>query len=113
MTRNVLQVLTVDELTQHENHCKIDLKCRVCMVKFSKASNLKTHVKKFHEDAKIRIFKCDDCAKTFNSHYNLQRHHLTVHQKLKSYKCETCGKNFGEKQALNNHNISVHEDLKK
>ena len=90
----------VDELKKHQKYCKINLQCKYCKKKFNCARSLKGHIKIFHEEDKMKIFKCDDCDKTFNSHHNLCRHHLTVHQKIKSHKCETCGMHFGTKHEV-------------
>ena len=104
---------TVDELNKHKDDCKIILQCKYCMKQFGYPDNLNHHIKKFQEGTRLKSFKCDDCSKTFNLQSNLQRHNVTVHQKIKSHKCDTCERHFGTKQELKRHNASVHDDLQK
>ncbi|KAH1009013.1 hypothetical protein HUJ04_001442 [Dendroctonus ponderosae] len=62
--------------------------CSVCQKKFSKHSNLRCHVKKFHPDllnevAPNKVFKCsavcNKCNKTFTMKSNLKQHVLKFH----------------------------------
>ena len=55
-------------------------------------------------------YKCESCGKSFGQKDNLERHVMTVHEKIKAYQCEYCDKNFGEKQNLKSHLKSVHEN---
>ena len=57
-------------------------------------------------------FKCyySDCARSYNSKYNLKRHINTNHLCLKSYPCDECGRVFASKKNVINHKAS-HNDM--
>ena len=40
---------------------------------------------------KGKLFKCNDCGKVFNAHYNLTRH-MPVHTGARPFVCKVCGK---------------------
>ena len=87
---------------------------------------------------KAKIFKCNDCGKVFNAHYNLTRHmpvhtgarpfickvcgkgfrqastlcrHKIIHTQEKPHRCQTCGKSFNRSSTLNTH-VRIHSGLK-
>lgn len=57
-----------------------------------------------------KLFKCPECDKTFNAHYNLSRH-MPVHTGVRSFICKTCGKGFRQASTLCRHKI-IHTDQK-
>lgn len=85
-----------------------------------------------------KLFVCPDCGKTFNAHYNLNRHmpvhtgarpfvckvcdkgfrqastlcrHKIIHTSEKPHKCKTCGKAFNRSSTLNTHML-IHRGFK-
>jgi len=56
-----------------------------------------------------RRFVCERCDFGFYTNADLQKHIVSVHQKLKPYGCHVCGKRFGEKSNATKHYRSVHE----
>ena len=59
---------------------KMSRKCDQCNKEFSKPSNLRAHIKHYHE--KIRPFKCLTCEKGFIDKRNLNAHHQKQHPEL-------------------------------
>lgn len=87
---------------------------------------------------KQKCFVCPECGKTFNAHYNLNRHmpvhtgarpfvckvcdkgfrqastlcrHKIIHTSEKPHKCKTCGKAFNRSSTLNTHML-IHRGYK-
>lgn len=59
----------------------------------------------------MRTYECSDCGKSFGKKSGLDRHTLTVHQKIKAFKCDVdgcCGA-FGEKSQLTKH-MRIHNE---
>jgi hypothetical protein len=57
-----------------------------------------------------KIFKCNDCGKTFNAHYNLTRH-MPIHTGVRPFICKVCGKGFRQASTLCRHKI-IHTEEK-
>ena len=55
---------------------------------------------------------CSKCGKIFSSSGVLNRHILTVHEKVRHFKCELCESSFYDKKAFRVHKESVHEGKK-
>ena len=90
---------------------------------FSQNSNLKSHIKKYHEASdtlkkqsetfhKSLKYKCGVCEKNLDSKSALNYHIEVVHEGLKKYKCDKCGKSFGLSGHLKDHIEAVHEGKK-
>ncbi|ESO12382.1 hypothetical protein HELRODRAFT_63207 [Helobdella robusta] len=103
---------------------------------FSKNVKIENHILK--NNSVPKIFKCPECGKTFNAHYNLNRHmpvhtgarpfickvcdkgfrqastlcrHKIIHTSDKPHKCKTCGKAFNRSSTLNTHML-IHRGYK-
>lgn len=57
-----------------------------------------------------KIFKCNDCGKCFNAHYNLTRH-MPIHTGVRPFICKVCGKGFRQASTLCRHKI-IHTEEK-
>lgn len=59
----------------------------------------------------MRTYECSECGKSFGKKSGLDRHTLTVHQKVRGYKCDVdgCYGAFGEKSQLTKH-MKTHSD---
>lgn len=59
----------------------------------------------------MRTYECNECGKSFGKKSGLDRHTLTVHQKIRGFKCEVggCFGAFGEKSQLTKH-MKTHSD---
>ncbi|KAB0804500.1 hypothetical protein PPYR_01470 [Photinus pyralis] len=102
--------------------------CEICKVTFSKQSNLRAHVKKFHPDqltklAPYKTYKsaavCNGCEKSFVKYSNLVQHVKRFHPdreaeltKAKKYthECDKCKKHFSHLKNLNSHNKGHHSE---
>jgi len=105
----------------------LDCPIEGCNRSFCKESALQNHIKRHN-----RLFKCDQCDKTFTEQAKLKRHHLvhtgerrfecpfencgrrfslafnlTTHMRIhtgdKPFKCDTCGKSFAQSANLKQH----------
>lgn len=57
-----------------------------------------------------KIFKCQECGKCFNAHYNLTRH-MPIHTGVRPFVCKICGKGFRQASTLCRHKI-IHTEEK-
>lgn len=55
-------------------------------------------------NAKQKLFRCNECGKVFNAHYNLTRH-MPVHTGARPFVCKVCGKGFRQASTLCRHKI--------
>ena len=84
--------------------------CYQCGKSFSKASDLKRHVKAVHDG--IKDHTCDLCGRSFAKKDQLNNHVKAVHEKIKDHKCKHCDKSFSEAGTLRNHVKGVHDRIK-
>ena len=108
-TLDELEQVQADEIVSHfkigGNHK--DHKCVSCGKSFTRATNLRTHIKNIHKGHKD--YKCDSCGKSFSQSENLKRHIKILHEGQKNYKCDSCGKSFTQSGDLNIHIKTIHE----
>lgn len=57
-----------------------------------------------------KVFKCNECGKCFNAHYNLTRH-MPIHTGVRPFVCKVCGKGFRQASTLCRHKI-IHTEEK-
>lgn len=55
------------------------------------------------EEEKMKIFKCEDCSKSFNRYTSLVFHTKVVHEKQGYLKCHVCEEEFATRQDYKNH----------
>ena len=69
---------------------------------------------KMDKKKKAKLFKCDDCGKTFPRNLDVKIHIDGVHLKLKNFHCHVvgCSKSFAVKSSLQRHIKIVHEKMK-
>ncbi|XP_015916763.1 zinc finger protein ztf-16 [Parasteatoda tepidariorum] len=58
-----------------------------------------------HEDSHVDIgaVSCDACGMTFRTYANMRRHHLYVHQGIRTFECQYCSKRFLRKEQFVEH----------
>ena len=72
--------------------------------------SLNRHTKTYHE----KVFKCEDCDKTFLEEDNLKKHILVIHLGHKDiHWCEACGLSFSQTSNLTRHIETVHDGIRK
>lgn len=73
--------------TNQEQEIVVDNSCRESGVStISSTSGLESN-----SNVKGKLFKCNECGKEFNAHYNLTRH-MPVHTGARPFVCKVCGK---------------------
>ncbi|KAJ8388890.1 hypothetical protein AAFF_G00126460 [Aldrovandia affinis] len=116
-----------DDLLVSEDGGRRTLCCAICGRKFSNSRGFFTHQLKHRNQAlkqepgaevgvpKQRLFKCEDCGKSYSSIglcLNHQRSHKQAsksvfhqlaHLKKKSFQCPTCGRSYSRASALDAH----------
>ena len=101
--------LTTHIQTVHEGQYKN--KCELCGKVFSLLRNLTMHIKAVHEN--VKIHQCDVCDKTFTTIDYLKFHITNVHEeKVRRFKCEFCAYASKTKIGLERHIMSIHEKVK-
>ena len=88
--------------------------CNECGKAFEWLSELKIHIKRFHEESKE---KCDTCGRIFKFKHDLLQHKRRVHEGIPKYAeakhiCKKCGKAFKRLYVLKNHVKRYHEVIK-
>ena len=53
--------------------------------------------------------QCSICGVAFSEKYELKRHILRVHEKVKDFQCESCHKGFYGAHHLKRHVMRIHE----
>lgn len=82
-------------------------KCPECSGQFAFQDGLSRHISMVHREA--RPFKCPEpnCDKAFKQKAHAEKHHSSVHQKLKPCVC-FCGAAFRENYNMKQHQRAVH-----
>ena len=61
----------------------------------------------------IKVYCCpyQDCEKNYQGKFNLKKHVIVRHLKIKTFNCNECGKKFVSKQNLREHKF-IHLGIK-
>ncbi|KAL2869202.1 putative C2H2 finger domain protein (Ezf) [Aspergillus lucknowensis] len=78
------------------------LECTVCGARFTRRSNCREHMKK-HDPSRRKLYRCEDCGKTFGRKTDLKRHVDSVHRGIRRFGCEKCGYRFTRQDTLARH----------
>ena len=84
-----------------------NFQCKDCRREFSRADNLRRHIKSAHNE---KLIQCNDCKKLFGSAPALKAHVQRIHNATPCF-CSYvgCKKNFKNVYGLNQHIKNVHE----
>uniref|UniRef100_A0A2M4CZQ7 Putative zn finger n=1 Tax=Anopheles darlingi TaxID=43151 RepID=A0A2M4CZQ7_ANODA len=82
------------------------LKCPHCPVQMAHATNLRAHVRAFHE--KVVIKSCEPCGKGFITYDSYKTHMRTYHNIGAQYQCEICLKMFKHPANRRTHIKRIH-----
>lgn len=79
-----------------------------CNKTFNRSYNYRAHMET-HSANRVYPFDCpiENCDKRFRRKTDLQRHHLSVHEKLRDHQCEFCGRYFSRKDTLRRYEFRV------
>ena len=64
------------------------------------------------ENAKRRIYQCDQCDKSYEVKSSLKVHIKTVHEGKRDHKCKECDKSYTQKATLDAHISAIHTQIK-
>ena len=64
-----------------------------------------------HTKKKEKIFKCEDCGKTYGQPAKLKNHIAVVHRGERPHKCDQCDQSFAYKNGLREHKETIHEGI--
>uniref|UniRef100_A0A1I8JSV3 Protein krueppel n=1 Tax=Anopheles albimanus TaxID=7167 RepID=A0A1I8JSV3_ANOAL len=99
--------LVYNMIEHTRSHTKENLlKCPHCPVQMANATNLRAHVRAFHEKT---IFKtCEPCGKGFITLDSYKTHMRTYHNIGANYQCEICLKTFKHPSNRRDHIRRIH-----
>lgn len=78
--------------------------CQTCHKNCSNKLGLEAH---YLSHKKRKVFKCDQCVKTFSHRQSLYEH-KTTHSSIK-HKCDLCTQTFTLKRSVHKHKLVVHD----
>ena len=110
---DINNVVNEEVLIEFNDSDRVDSKnhkCEHCGKNFSRAENLKNHIKAVHEG--VKAYKCDFCEKSFPQYQHLKTHVKAIHERIKDQKCDYCEKSFTQAGNLRRHIKAVHERVK-
>ncbi|XP_058178047.1 transcription factor grauzone-like [Anopheles ziemanni] len=81
------------------------LQCNLCLKWFNGKPNLKTHIRRMHEETDVS--QCEICQHVSPNNYSLRNHINRVHRTGKRFDCEYCGKQLKTKLNLREH-VATH-----
>lgn len=65
------------------------------------------HIDEF--GAADRVWRCQECGKTYSSNNNLKQHMINIHSPtVTNYPCDVCGRGFKSRQYLATHKVRCH-----
>ena len=85
--------------------------CHLCAKPTNDKDNLNSHMINVHGIGE-KMFKCDQCDKSFANKHILKHHYESHHVKKTLYQCEYCPKTFWMKQYLSTHVRNIHDRVK-
>ncbi|XP_049547384.1 zinc finger protein 544-like [Anopheles darlingi] len=99
--------LVYNLIVHTRSHTKENLlKCPHCPVQMAHATNLRAHVRAFHE--KVVIKSCEPCGKGFITYDSYKTHMRTYHNIGAQYQCEICLKMFKHPANRRTHIKRIH-----
>ena len=139
-TKEVVKVEQIQEVHEEIDVVHNENNISLMTASINESSNLKSPANDQQSSSqnKQKCFVCPECGKTFNAHYNLNRHmpvhtgarpfvckvcdkgfrqastlcrHKIIHTSEKPHKCKTCGKAFNRSSTLNTHML-IHRGYK-
>ena len=85
--------------------------CHLCGKPTNDKDNLNSHMINVHGIGE-KLFKCDQCDKSFADKKTLKHHYESHHARKTLYHCEHCPKTFWMKSYLSTHVRNVHDKVK-
>ena len=97
--------------TSRPEHPDAKYPCDVCGRKFTQSSNLRIHLRTYHNIGDVKTFQCNVCSKSFKHKVSLKSHLTLIHGlgDIKTFQCSECLKVFKQNCTLLRHVRQVHK----
>ena len=80
--------------------------CGICGQQCSNQTGLQNHIYRSHKKADSKMFKCDQCDRSYMSQSKLKRHQREDHMGLFRHICLICKKGFSNRGGLQGHLVT-------
>ena len=80
--------------------------CGICEMQCSNQAGLQNHIYRSHKKSDSKMFKCDQCNRSYMSLSKLKRHQREDHMGIYKHTCPICKKGFSNRGGLQGHLVT-------